>query len=311
MSVIDLLLLIFSVHSFASPILRRGPQSGDAPYSVDAATLAAALTCPNGSPTSTAPPVLLVHGTISTGEESWGEGYVPALLANGYTPCYVTLPSRALGDMQVSAEYVAHSLHQISDLAGGAKTAVITHSQGGPVTQWALRFWPSTQSVVGAFIALSPDFAGIELGNSQLSDICIGDLCQSSIWQQSSGSNYYEALHANDFGVKVPTTSIWTKFDGVVEPAKENAQLPGAAVMSVQDLCPGRLTHHVFMTVDAAAFALALDALKHGGTASVSRVRANGLSAIGTCLRIVAPKMRSTVAESLGELIKELAAGFL
>ena len=81
MSVIDLLLLIFSVHSFASAVVRRGISSfefdGDAPYTVDAATLAAALTCPNGNPTKDSPPVLLVHGTASTGAESWGDGYVP------------------------------------------------------------------------------------------------------------------------------------------------------------------------------------------------------------------------------------------
>lgn len=81
MPVINLLLLIFSVHSLASPILRRGAPSfaysGDAPYTVSPATLAAALTCPNGNPTKSSPPVLLVHGTTSTGEETWGDGYVP------------------------------------------------------------------------------------------------------------------------------------------------------------------------------------------------------------------------------------------
>lgn len=30
-------------------------------------------------------------GTSTTGSETWGEGYVPALAANGYTACYVTL----------------------------------------------------------------------------------------------------------------------------------------------------------------------------------------------------------------------------
>lgn len=81
MSVIALLLFLFSVHSLASPILRRGSTSfavaGDAPYTVSPATLAAALTCPNGNPTQSSPPVLLVHGTTSTGKESWGDGYVP------------------------------------------------------------------------------------------------------------------------------------------------------------------------------------------------------------------------------------------
>jgi hypothetical protein len=50
------------------------------------------------------------------------------LQQEGYTACYVTLPGRAMGDMQISAEYVAYNLHQINTLAGGLKTAVITRS---------------------------------------------------------------------------------------------------------------------------------------------------------------------------------------
>jgi hypothetical protein len=80
---------------FASPVLRRQAPSfvfdGDAPFSVDDETLAAALTCPNGAPSQSSPPVLLVHGTAVTGDATWGEGYVPALLADGYTACHVTL----------------------------------------------------------------------------------------------------------------------------------------------------------------------------------------------------------------------------
>ena len=85
MSFIELLLLILSVHSLATPILRRAPSfifDGDAPYTVDSATLAAAVACPNGSPTNSLPAVLLVHGTTSTGDESWGEGYVPVRNTN-------------------------------------------------------------------------------------------------------------------------------------------------------------------------------------------------------------------------------------
>ncbi|KAK5175610.1 uncharacterized protein LTR77_000749 [Saxophila tyrrhenica] len=314
-SYLSLLLLIFSVLSFAAPVKERGVQSfvfsGDAPFTVNTATLAAALKCPNGNPTASSPPVLLVHGTGSTGEETWGEGYVPALRSKGYTACYVTLPGRAMGDMQTSSEYVAYAIHQLSTLSSGARPAIITHSQGGPVTQWALRFWPSTASIASAFIALSPDFAGIELFDSKLSNICVGKLCQASIWQQSSGSNYLAALHADSFGAVVPTTAIWSVFDGIVMPPKDNAQLPGAAVMSVQDLCPGRLTSHPQMTVDAAGFALALDALKHGGKASVSRARSDIFGTIGTCLRITAPTMSVSVANQVAGDINDVVGGFI
>lgn len=210
-SIASLLLLTVAA---ASPVLRRASTytfEGDAPFSVSADTLAKALTCPRGNPTAAAPPVLLVHGTATTGEQTWGKGYVPALAANGYTPCYVTLPSRAMDDMQVSSEYVAYNLHQLSELSGGLKPAIVSHSQGGPVSQWALQFWPSARNVTRAFVPLAPDFAGIDLKISDLKEVCDLVNCQSSLWQQSEGSNYYKALHGRDFRALVPTTSIWSK----------------------------------------------------------------------------------------------------
>lgn len=235
MSFIEILVLLLSVHSLASPVLlpRDAPSfvfNGDAPFSVDPSTLAAALTCPYGNPTSSSPPVLLVHGTATTGEESWGDGYVPALKANGYTACYVNIrkpisgsvnsssikffaANRSMGDMQVNAEYVAYNLHYISQLSGGLKPAVIAHSQGNPNTQYALQFWPSTRQVTRGFVALSPDFAGIDvLGSDTLfHDICETGLCQASLWQQSAGSEYYDVLHKSGFQAQVPTTSIWSQ----------------------------------------------------------------------------------------------------
>jgi hypothetical protein len=50
-----------------------------------------ALICPHDIPTATDNPVLLVHGTGSTGNESWGRGYVSALLNAGFKPCYLNV----------------------------------------------------------------------------------------------------------------------------------------------------------------------------------------------------------------------------
>lgn len=54
-------------------------------------------------------------------------------------------------------------------------------------------------------------------------------------------------------------------------PPKINAQLPGATTLAVQDLCPLRIVDHLTMLIDAAAFALAIDALKHGGHSNLQR----------------------------------------
>ncbi|TKA72849.1 hypothetical protein B0A55_07698 [Friedmanniomyces simplex] len=210
--------------------------------------------------------------------------------------------------MQVSSEYVAYGLHYISYLSGGLQTAVISHSQGGPDTQWALQFWPSTRTVTNSFIPLSPDFAGIDLLGSDLSKVCVGDLCQASLWQQSDGSHYYTALHARNFQAQVPTTAIWSETDGVVNPPKKNAQLPSAGAIAVQDLCPLRIVPHTSMPTDAAAFALALDALKHGGSGSLMRVLP---SALKVCFEDNADNMNVEVAVELQASLDDLINGFI
>ncbi|KAF2719272.1 alpha/beta-hydrolase [Polychaeton citri CBS 116435] len=309
-------LLLFSTAIALSPLAHALPIAsfvfdGDAPYTVNEADLQAALTCPNGAGTEAAPPVLLVHGTGSTGTETWGTGYVPALIAQGYTPCYIDIPGRAMGDMQVSAEYVAYNLHYISSLSSGLPTAVIAHSQGNPDVQWALQFWPSTQSVTRAFIALSPDFSGIDLGGSLLNEFCDDTDCQPSIWQQSIGSNFYAALHgAGNFRAVVPTTSVYTDLDLVVNPPATNAQLPGATVLSVQQLCPLRPTTHFTMPIDAAGFAFALDALQHDGTASLARAQQLP-QGITTCLLVSAPDMDFDLAANLEALFNSIIKGIM
>ena len=213
-----------------------------------------------------------------------------------------------MGDMQTSVEYVSYGLHYIFYLSGGVQTAVISHSQGGPNVQWALQFWPSTRRITTSFVALSPDFAGIELLDSDLSAICVGDLCQASIWQQSAGSHYYDALHSENYSAQVPTTAIWSQSDSVVTPPQNNAALPSATIISVQALCPGRLVNHIFMTTDAAAFAIALDALEHAGIASLVRVLPQVLD---VCLRVNAKHMDIDLANQLKGFFDDVVDGFM
>jgi len=94
----------------------------------------------------------------------------------------------------------------------------------------------------------------------------------------------------------------------VVTPADDNAQLPSAKVISVQQLCPLRLTNHLTMTIDAAAFAIALDALKHDGAASIARVLPK---ALGTCLRVNAKGMQPDLVNQLKATFDDLINGLM
>ncbi len=57
-------------------------QSGDAPYSASCDTYASAVTCPQGIKGKAGGIVLLVHGTGSTGPESWDSGPYTQILPN-------------------------------------------------------------------------------------------------------------------------------------------------------------------------------------------------------------------------------------
>lgn len=94
----------------------------------------------------------------------------------------------------------------------------------------------------------------------------------------------------------------------MVTPPDKNAALPGAKVLQVSDLCPLRPVSHVFTTVDSAAFALALDALNNGGTASVARVLPKALK---ICTRVQAENMDSSAAFDLEAAFKNLIDGFM
>lgn len=89
----------------------------------------------------------------------------------------------------------------------------------------------------------------------------------------------------------MPTTSLYTLTDEIIQPEVINptSALPGSSLIAVQrrlpqsacrhavqaynsaEACPTDVTDHFGMLVDAAAFYLAVDALTHGGQASLSR----------------------------------------
>lgn len=95
-------LLLASSHLLADLLVQKQPSPRsipDAPYSVDAATLENAITCPFGIKGKKGGVVLLVHGTGSTGSESWKSGpYVQVLptVGKGYDVCWVSFACSAL-----------------------------------------------------------------------------------------------------------------------------------------------------------------------------------------------------------------------
>src|SRR5205807_8770014 len=138
--------------------------SADPKLDVQPGALRVALQCPAHFAHPQRNPVLLVHGTGLNADESWDWNYELALPPSGYDWCAVTLPDRALGDIQVSAEYVVYGIERIHALTHRRLTA-ITHSQGGKEGRWAMRWWTSARADTADLIDLASPNHGIYAAN--------------------------------------------------------------------------------------------------------------------------------------------------
>ncbi|BGP34990.1 hypothetical protein JCM10296v2_006814 [Rhodotorula toruloides] len=149
--------------------LCANPSGDSGTYSQPCDTYAQTINCPNDIRRKTVggggggDVVLLVHGTGSTGPETWDNGPYIKLLPKagpGFDVCEITVPGRSLGDIQTTSEYVAFAIQQLAAQSQTGKVGIVSHSQGGLNVQWALDFWLSYRSLVSAFVALAGDFHG-------------------------------------------------------------------------------------------------------------------------------------------------------
>jgi len=284
----------------------------DAPFSVAASTVSAAITC-KPDPRARYGTVLLVHGTGSTGAETWAPGpYWQLLPAQGLQVCYVTLPNRALSDAQVSAEYVAHAVQLLAPASSTRNVAIIAHSQGNLNTQWALNFWPSIRKLVRTYVSIAGDFKGTLEGPFA----CLGlnlleGGCEPSIIQQSVGSNYLAASNARGNTAFVPTTSVFTIEDDIIQPEigpVPTSLLPNAQVASIQQLCSlAHVADHFTMTIDAGVFNVALSAL----TSPIGRADFSVAKPLTTCLLypgVISSATFSAVPGAIKQLALDAAA---
>jgi triacylglycerol esterase/lipase EstA (alpha/beta hydrolase family) len=212
--------------------------------------------------------VLLVHGTGATPGENWGSNYAAVLPKLGYDVCTVALPGRALGDIQVSAEYVVYAIRAMFTTYG-KKVDILGHSQGPLEPRWALKWWPGLRVQVDHVVMMAAPNHGTAIASGALA-------CSQACLQMRPGSRFLAALNAGDETPDGPFyTSIYSLTDELVQPAapQPTSALVGAENVLMQDVCPGRVVEHVQFAVDAAVFAVVMDAFTHPGSPTdVSRV---------------------------------------
>ncbi|KAI5450512.1 hypothetical protein NCC49_002969 [Naganishia albida] len=219
-------------------------KAGDAPFSLSRDEYDSRIVCPNGVKGAEGGIVFLVHGTALTGEETWATGpFVTILPTKGvqYDVCYIEIPNRSFNDAQLNGEYVAAAIQILAPQSKSGKLFIVGHSQGNINIQWALLYWPSTRSQVSGFSSLAADFK--ETAEGPL--LCIPQMllqggCQPSVIQQTIGSDYLKAQNQRGLEALVPTISVYTIQDDIIQPEifTPTSELPGAATsVSVQELC--------------------------------------------------------------------------
>ena len=289
--------------------------AGDPPLETPGDVLASSLRCtPFTHPDK--PPVLLVHGTFTTGFEQYDLTYIPLLTARGYDVCTITYPDRGLGDMQISAEYVVYALRRMH-ADSGRKVAMIGHSQGAAMPRWALKWWPSARAAVSDFVLQ----AGPNHGTSVLPVLPLVPALTGLpeiVFQFATNSQFTAAVNRGDETPgDIDYTSIYTLFDELVQPvipvptAALDWQLGNPKVSNIllQDVCPGRLVDHVTIGLtDRLTFDLTLDAIANPGPANIARAGGAALCGLAAIVpdQIVAPPALAAV---VGILPQEVGNG--
>ena len=236
------------------------------------ATLQQALHCSGTLAGAKRDPVLLVHGTFANSDINWSWNYERALPARGEPTCAVDLPGLAAGDIQVSTEYVVSAIRTMAKQSG-RKVAIIAHSQGGLEARWALRWWPDLRSHVSDVVM----FAAPSHGSVFPDGLCgKPGQCAAALYQMRSTSKFLAALgRGGDAIGKVPVTAVSTADDHVFVTAKQAALTPKSPYtrnIVVQSVCPGHKVDHNGLAFDGPAYAIAIDALDHSGTANPRRI---------------------------------------
>ncbi|MGB1562659.1 MAG: esterase/lipase family protein [Sinimarinibacterium flocculans] len=229
------------------------------------------------------PPVLLVHGTVTHGQEQYNWTYKPLLIERGFDVCTVTYPDRGFGDQQIAAEYVVHALRRIRS-ESGRKVAMIGHSQGASMPRWAIKWWPSARDAVEDFVLLAGPNHGTTVAATDNPLTGSGGTVlglPAAFYQFAPESQFVAAVNAGDETPgDIDYTNIYTLFDELVQPAQP---VPTAALdygqdnpkvtnLLLQDLCPLLVVDHLTIGLtDRATFELAIDAITHPGPADVER----------------------------------------
>ncbi len=250
----------------ARPVQVDALAASGPPLHTSAAALAASLSCAGDVSGSPLTPVLLVHGTGSTPQGSWGPIYLPLFAAEGRPACTVALPARATGDEQVAVEYVVSAIRSMSAARHG-RIDVVGHSQGAFLPVLALEFWPDLAGDVEDYVGLAPTLTVGTTG-----EVICAMACTAPFQQRRASSAFFSGFLAHPLPAGPSYTTIATLTDEVATPEPATSHLDGAENVVLQQVCPAKVVDHFALLSDGTVHDLVLDALTHAGPTGPTRL---------------------------------------
>ncbi|ATO18153.1 lipase [Micromonospora sp. WMMA2032] len=241
-----LLLPATAAHAAAEPTTPPATASTSTASTVDTVTAA------DRAAAAAADPVVVVGGLI--GISIAYEPIAARLRADGYRVSIYQLPNLGFGDIRESARALSSYVDQVRAATGASRVDLVTHSEGGLVSRWYVKFLGGSAKVdqyvslgspqYGTYVANIVNFLG--LGS------CAGIVaCQ----QMTIGSSFLADLNAgDDTPGPVRWTTVRTWQDELVRPVDNAALADGATNILVQAWCPLRIVGHLGLVLDGTTY---------------------------------------------------------
>lgn len=101
--------------------------------------------------------MILFPGTGGRGGIDFAGNFLVTLADVSYAdPVLINPTGFLVTDVQKNSELAAYAINYISAISGNVNVSVIGWSQANTNVQWALKYWPSTRSILSDLIGISP-----------------------------------------------------------------------------------------------------------------------------------------------------------
>ncbi|MCW3816982.1 lipase [Micromonospora sp. DR5-3] len=225
----------------------------------DAATTTEATGTAGRTAAATANPVIVVGGLI--GVSIAYEPIAARLRADGYRVSIYQLPDLGFGDIRASARALSSYVDLVRAATGAAKVDLVTHSEGGLVSRWYVKYLGGVDKV-GRYLSLGTPQQGTYVANI-VEFVGLGDCAGVIACQQMAiGSDFLATLNAgDDTPGAVRWTTIRTWQDELVRPVDNATLADGATNVLIQSSCPLRVVGHLGLVLDGTAYSVVRQAL--------------------------------------------------